>query len=280
MASSVTMDRVLKNRKMPRKIAPRVPDPLAHGIKLYVDHLEVSRRNRLNIRGWLFHEKVPVAGIMLEIDAGDRIYRRPCRIGAERMDVFEAWGNSHAVHCGFSATKLPSAEGGAVRLMVTLTDGNEIAVPLATLLWHAAGGEWRDVESHVNAPKLDFSDSILDQYLGRRFVAEEGLGATLSVVRASVPPPPPPLPEPVVIMVSVYLARNICRRSFNRSSRIPVRRIISCSSTTATPMARSVPISVRSPPPIVTSSSCAFRSIMAMSAPCARASNTPRPDIW
>ena len=111
MASSVTMDRVLKNRKMPPKIAPRVPDPLTHGIKLYVDHLEVSRRNRLNIRGWLFHEKVPVSGIMLEIDAGDRTYRRACRIGAERMDVFEAWKTPHAVHCGFSATKLPSAEG-------------------------------------------------------------------------------------------------------------------------------------------------------------------------
>ena len=204
MANSVTMDRVLKNRKMPRKIAPRIPDPLAHGIKLYVDHLEVSRRDRLNIRGWLFHEKIPVASIMLEIDAGDRTHRRPCRIGAERMDVFETWGNPHAVHCGFSATKLPSAEGGAVRLVVTLTDGNEIAVPLATLRWHEAEGEWRDVEIYVNSPQFDFAGATFDQYFERRFVVEEGLGATLSVVRSSAPSLPPPLPEPVVIMVSVY----------------------------------------------------------------------------
>ena len=204
LANTATMERALKKKTPPRSPAPAAPAPLALGIRLFVDHLEVSRRNRLNIRGWLFHEQVAVSAITVEIDAGSRIHRRPCRIGAERMDVFEAWKVPHATHCGFSATKLPCAEGGALRLMVTLADGKEIAVPLARLLWHEAGGEWRDVESHVNAPKLDFSGSILDQYLGRRFVVEEGLGATLSVVRASVPPLPPPLPEPVVIMVSVY----------------------------------------------------------------------------
>ncbi len=204
MANTATIERAPKKKTPPRSPAPAVPAPPALGIRLYVDHLEVSRRSRLNIRGWLFHEQVAVSAITVEIDAGSRTHRRPCRIGAERMDVFEAWKIPQATHCGFSATKLPCAEGGALRLKVTLADGKEIAVPLATLLWHEAGGEWRDVESHVNAPKLDFFGSILDQYLGRRFVAEEGLGATLSVVRPSVPAPPPLLPEPVVIMVSVY----------------------------------------------------------------------------
>lgn len=204
MANTATMERVLKRRKSPRELAPSAPDPLASGIRLYVDHLEVSRRKRLNIRGWLFHEQVAVSAITLEIDAGDRTYHRPCRTGAERMDVFETWKIPHATHCGFSATKLPCAEGGAVRLMVTLADGKEIAVPLATLLWHETEGEWRDVEAHVSSPKLDFARSAFDQYFDRGFVAEESLGATLSVVRPTIPAPPPLLPEPVVIMVSIY----------------------------------------------------------------------------
>lgn len=202
------MERVLKKRKIVSGAValPRAPAVVveASGIRLYVDHLEVARRSRMNIRGWLFHQEHPIADIIFEIEAGTKTYQRACRVGAERMDVFESWKTPNAVHSGFSATKLPCAEGGVVRLVVKLANGSAVVVPLAELRWEEVGKEWRNVQRYVSSPKSDLLGSTFDQYADRRFVTEEGLGAALSVMRSSPPLPPPLLPEPVVIMVSVY----------------------------------------------------------------------------